>query len=80
MPELKRLTIENCPDMETFISNSVVHVTTDNKEPQKLTSEENFLLAHQVQPLFDENVIIIIIIFPFTFVRIDVISLELNQI
>ncbi|KAL9447939.1 hypothetical protein AB3S75_015424 [Citrus x aurantiifolia] len=42
--------------METFISNSVVHVTTDNKEPQKLTSEENFLLAHQVQPLFDEKV------------------------
>ncbi|XP_052297550.1 probable disease resistance protein At4g27220 isoform X7 [Citrus sinensis] len=56
LPELENLTIENCPDMETFISNSVVHVTTDNKEPQKLTSEENFLLAHQVQPLFDEKV------------------------
>ncbi|KAH9752888.1 Disease resistance protein [Citrus sinensis] len=56
MPELGYLTIENCRDMETFISNSVVHVTTDNKEPQKLTSEENFLLAHQVQPLFDEKV------------------------
>ncbi|KAH9687084.1 Disease resistance protein [Citrus sinensis] len=56
LPELGGLTIENCPDMETFISNSVVHVTTDNKEPQKLTSEENFLLAHQVQPLFDEKV------------------------
>ncbi|KAH9686944.1 AAA domain-containing protein [Citrus sinensis] len=56
MPNLENLTIENCPDMETFISNSVVHVTTDNKEPQKLTSEENFLLAHQVQPLFDEKV------------------------
>ncbi|KAL9451053.1 hypothetical protein AB3S75_012745 [Citrus x aurantiifolia] len=48
LPELWSLTIENCPDMETFISNSVVHVTTDNKEPQKLTSEENLLLAHQV--------------------------------
>ncbi|KAH9687094.1 Disease resistance protein [Citrus sinensis] len=56
LPELQHLTIQNCPDMETFISNSVVHVTTDNKEPQKLTSEENFLLAHQVQPLFDEKV------------------------
>ncbi|GAY62531.1 hypothetical protein CUMW_218560 [Citrus unshiu] len=56
LPELWSLTVENCPDMETFISNSVVHVTTDNKEPQKLTSEENFLLAHQVQPLFDEKV------------------------
>ncbi|KAH9686954.1 Disease resistance protein [Citrus sinensis] len=56
LPELENLTIENCPDMETFISNSVVHVTTDNKEPKKLTSEENFLLAHQVQPLFDEKV------------------------
>ncbi|PAL65156.1 hypothetical protein CEJ83_20680, partial [Acinetobacter baumannii] len=58
LPELDYLTIENCPDMETFISNStsVVHVTTDNKEPQKLTSEENFLLAHQLQPLFDEKV------------------------
>ncbi|KAK9218359.1 hypothetical protein WN943_006996 [Citrus x changshan-huyou] len=56
LPELWSLTIENCPDMETFISNSVVHVTTDNKELQKLTSEENFLLAHQVQPLFDEKV------------------------
>ncbi|KAH9752912.1 AAA domain-containing protein [Citrus sinensis] len=55
LPELWSLTIENCPDMETFISNSVVHMTTDNKEPQKLTSEENFLLAHQVQPLFDEK-------------------------
>ncbi|GAY67268.1 hypothetical protein CUMW_255230, partial [Citrus unshiu] len=55
LPELWSLTIENCPDMETFISNSVVHVTTDNKELQKLTSEENFLLAHQVQPLFDEK-------------------------
>ncbi|KDO41148.1 hypothetical protein CISIN_1g037794mg, partial [Citrus sinensis] len=55
MPMLWSLTIENCPDMETFISNSVLHVTTDNKEPQKLTSEENFLLAHQVQPLFDEK-------------------------
>ncbi|KAH9753067.1 Disease resistance protein [Citrus sinensis] len=56
MPMLWSLTIENCPDMETFISNSVVHVTTDNKEPQKLTLEEYFLLAHQVQPLFDEKV------------------------
>ncbi|KAH9752918.1 AAA domain-containing protein [Citrus sinensis] len=56
LPELWSLTIENCPDMETFISNSVVHMTTDNKEPQKLTSEENFLLAHQVQPLFDEKI------------------------
>ncbi|KAH9753060.1 Disease resistance protein [Citrus sinensis] len=56
MLELENLTIENCPDMETFISNSLVHVTTDNKKPQKLTSEENFLLAHQVQPLFDEKV------------------------
>ncbi|KAH9753083.1 Disease resistance protein [Citrus sinensis] len=58
LPELDYLTIENCPDKETFISNStsVVHVTTDNKEPQKLTSEENFLLAHQLQPLFDEKV------------------------
>ncbi|KAH9686988.1 Disease resistance protein [Citrus sinensis] len=56
MPELQFLTIENCPDMETFISNSVVHMTTDNKEPQKLTSAENFLLAHLVQPLFDEKV------------------------
>ncbi|KAH9753046.1 Disease resistance protein [Citrus sinensis] len=55
LSELENLTIENCPDMETFISNSVVHVTTNNKEPQKLTSEENFLLAHQVQPLFDEK-------------------------
>ncbi|KAH9753100.1 Disease resistance protein [Citrus sinensis] len=55
-PKLENLTIENCPDMETFISNSVVHVTTDNKKPEKLTSEENFLLAHQVQPLFDEKV------------------------
>ncbi|GAY62528.1 hypothetical protein CUMW_218530, partial [Citrus unshiu] len=55
MPELQFLTIENCPDMETFISNSVVHMTTDNKEPQKLTSAENFLLAHLVQPLFDEK-------------------------
>ena len=81
LSELENLTIENCPDMETFISNSVVHVTTNNKEPQKLTSEENFLLAHQVQPLFDEKVIIIIIfIFPFTFVCTDVISLESNQI
>ncbi|GAY69457.1 hypothetical protein CUMW_272160, partial [Citrus unshiu] len=50
------LTIENCPNMETFVSNSVVHVTTDNKKPQKLTLEENFLLADQVQPLFDEKV------------------------
>ncbi|KDO37342.1 hypothetical protein CISIN_1g0204561mg, partial [Citrus sinensis] len=49
------LTIENCPNMETFVSNSVVHVTTDNKKPQKLTLEENFLLADQVQPLFDEK-------------------------
>ncbi|GAY62529.1 hypothetical protein CUMW_218540, partial [Citrus unshiu] len=56
MPELKYLDIYNCPDMETFISNSVVHVTTDNKKPEKLTSEENFLLAHQVQPLFDDKV------------------------
>ncbi|KAH9687125.1 AAA domain-containing protein [Citrus sinensis] len=55
-PKLENLTIENCPDMETFISNSVVHVTTDNKKPEKLTSEENFLLAHQVQPLFDDKV------------------------
>ncbi|KAH9753052.1 Disease resistance protein [Citrus sinensis] len=56
MPMLRNLTIENCRDIETFISNSVLHMTADNKEPQKLTSEENFLLAHQVQPLFDEKV------------------------
>ncbi|KAH9687002.1 Disease resistance protein [Citrus sinensis] len=56
MPELRYLAIENCPDMETFISNSVVHVTTDNKEPEKLTSEENFFLTDQIQPLFDEKV------------------------
>ncbi|KAH9687015.1 Disease resistance protein [Citrus sinensis] len=56
MPVLCSLAIENCTDMETFISNSVVHATTDNKEPQKLTSEENFLLVHQVQPLFNEKV------------------------
>ncbi|KAH9687076.1 AAA domain-containing protein [Citrus sinensis] len=43
LPKLRYLTIENCPDMETFISNSLVHVTTDNKEAQKLKSEENLL-------------------------------------
>ncbi|GAY62537.1 hypothetical protein CUMW_218590 [Citrus unshiu] len=56
MPELEYLAIENCPDMDTFISKSAVHVTTDNKEPQKLTSKENFLPADHIQPLFDEKV------------------------
>ncbi|GAY62539.1 hypothetical protein CUMW_218590 [Citrus unshiu] len=56
MPELEYLAIENCPDMDTFISKSAVHVTTDNKEPQKLTSKENFLPADHIQPLFDEKI------------------------
>ncbi|KAH9686969.1 Disease resistance protein [Citrus sinensis] len=56
MPKLEYLTIENCPDMETFVSNSVVYVTTDNKEPQKLKSEENLFVADQIQHLFDEKV------------------------
>ena len=81
LPELRYLTIENCPDMETFISNStsVLHMTADNKEAQKLKSEENILVANQIQHLFNEKVIIIII-FPFTFFRTVVISLESNQI
>ena len=56
--------------METFISNStyVLHITTNNKEAQKLKSEENLLVANQIQHLFDEKVIIIII-FPFTSLR-----------
>ncbi|GAY43945.1 hypothetical protein CUMW_078500 [Citrus unshiu] len=58
MPELGCLTIENCPSMETFVSNStpLLHMTADNKEPEKLTSEENFFLTDQIQPLFDEKV------------------------
>ncbi|KAH9753036.1 Disease resistance protein [Citrus sinensis] len=69
LPELRYLTIENCPDMETFISNStsVLHMTADNKEAQKLKSEENLLVAfpqlmklklsglHKVQHLWKEN-------------------------
>ncbi|KAH9752939.1 Disease resistance protein [Citrus sinensis] len=69
LPELRYLTIENCPDMETFISNStsVLHMTADNKEAQKLKSEENILVAfpklrelklsklHKVQHLWKEN-------------------------
>ena len=63
LPKLEYLIIENCPDMETFTSNStfVLHMTADNKEPQKLKSEENLLVANQIQHLFDEKVIIIII-------------------
>ncbi|GAY68393.1 hypothetical protein CUMW_263770 [Citrus unshiu] len=57
LPKLRYLTIENCPDMETFISNSLVHVTTDNKEAQKLKSEENLLVADQIQHLFNEKLI-----------------------
>ncbi|KAH9753038.1 Disease resistance protein [Citrus sinensis] len=58
LPELRYLTIENCPDMETFISNStsVLHMTADNKEAQKLKSEENLLVANQIQHLFDKKV------------------------
>ncbi|KAH9687010.1 Disease resistance protein [Citrus sinensis] len=58
LPKLECLTIENCPDMETFISNStfVLHMTADNKEPQKLKSEENLFVADQIQHLFDEKV------------------------
>ncbi|KAH9752940.1 Disease resistance protein [Citrus sinensis] len=58
LPELRYLTIENCPDMETFISNStsVLHMTADNKEAQKLKSEENILVANQIQHLFNEKV------------------------
>ncbi|GAY33111.1 hypothetical protein CUMW_274640 [Citrus unshiu] len=50
--------LENCPDMETFISNStsVLHMTADNKEPQKLKSEESLFVADQIQHLFDEKV------------------------
>ncbi|GAY68290.1 hypothetical protein CUMW_263010, partial [Citrus unshiu] len=57
LPKLECLTIENCPDMETFISNStfVLHMTADNKEPQKLKSEENLFVADQIQHLFDEK-------------------------
>ncbi|GAY62525.1 hypothetical protein CUMW_218490, partial [Citrus unshiu] len=58
LPMFWSLTIENCPDMETFISNStsILHMTADNKEPQKLKSEENLLVADQIQHLFDEKV------------------------
>ncbi|KDO36175.1 hypothetical protein CISIN_1g043967mg, partial [Citrus sinensis] len=57
LPKLENLTIENCPDMETFISNStsVLHMTADNKEPQKLKSEESLFVADQIQHLFDEK-------------------------
>ncbi|KAH9687101.1 Disease resistance protein [Citrus sinensis] len=69
LPKLEYLIIENCPDMETFTSNStfVLHMTADNKEPQKLKSEENLLVAfpqlgnlrlsglHKVQHLWKEN-------------------------
>ncbi|KAH9752923.1 Disease resistance protein [Citrus sinensis] len=69
MPKLEYLIIENCPDMETFVSNStpLPHMTADNKEPQKLKSEENLLVAfpqlmklklsglHKVQHLWKEN-------------------------
>ncbi|GAY68636.1 hypothetical protein CUMW_265670 [Citrus unshiu] len=58
LPKLEYLIIENCPDMETFTSNStfVLHMTADNKEPQKLKSEENLLVANQIQHLFEEKV------------------------
>ncbi|KAH9752925.1 Disease resistance protein [Citrus sinensis] len=58
MPKLEYLIIENCPDMETFVSNStpLPHMTADNKEPQKLKSEENLLVANHIQHLFDEKV------------------------
>ncbi|KAH9752997.1 hypothetical protein KPL71_014925 [Citrus sinensis] len=57
LPKLRYLTIENCPDMETFISNStsVLHMTADNKEAQKLKSEKNLLVADQIQHLFNEK-------------------------
>ncbi|KAH9687060.1 hypothetical protein KPL70_014631 [Citrus sinensis] len=56
LPKLEYLIIENCPDMETFTSNStfVLYMTTDNKEAQKLKSEENLLVANQIH-LFDEK-------------------------
>ncbi|XP_052287405.1 uncharacterized protein LOC107176339 [Citrus sinensis] len=57
LPELSNLTIENCPNIETFISNStsILHMTANNKGHQEITSEENFPLAH-IQPLFDGKV------------------------
>lgn len=57
---------------ETFVSSSIsVPHMTANEEPQEITSEKNLLLA-DMQPLFDEKVIIIIFFF---FVRIAVDSL-----
>ncbi|KAH9735575.1 Disease resistance protein [Citrus sinensis] len=46
---LSSLWIENCPNMETFISNSTSINLAENMEPQEMTSAD-------VQPLFDEKV------------------------
>ncbi|KDO58839.1 hypothetical protein CISIN_1g0469682mg, partial [Citrus sinensis] len=57
LPKLWHLTIENCPNMKTFISNSMSaqHMTADNKEPQEIKSE-NFQLADHIEPPFDEKI------------------------
>ncbi|KAH9671956.1 Disease resistance protein [Citrus sinensis] len=46
---LSSLWIENCPNMETFISNSTSINLAESMEPQEMTSAD-------VQPLFDEKV------------------------
>ena len=55
---LSSLWIENCPNMETFISNSTSINLAENMEPQEMTSAD-------VQPLFDEKVILSLIVYFF---------------
>ena len=55
-PYLKRLKIEQCPKLESFIFKPVSSSMTLSKELKEMNSEE---ISHTaMQPLFDEEVIL----------------------